>query len=265
MGVTLPALDAAQLSSFYPKTYGTYESLPTGVLGLVSKAVQRLQSWLSLRTPPLELLARLAAGRLLDVGCGRGDLGSWFVRRGWSVVGVEPSAQACAVARGRGVDARTGTLADVTLESETYDAVVFRQALEHVADPILDLLHARHALRAGGVAIVSVPNFGCWQSRRFGGSWFHLDLPRHRFHFNASTLRAVLLRAGFPRVETCTSTSAAGLPASIQYAIAGRCVFPSGLKLRIAVAACALTVPAAATLNRLTGAGDVLHAVAYTR
>ncbi len=265
MGVTLPSVDAAQLASFYPSTYGTYESLPTGVLAHVSNAVQRLQSWLSLRTPPLARLAELAAGRLLDVGCGRGDLGSWFVRRGWSVVGVEPSAQACTVARSRGVDARAGTLADVKLEPEAYDAVVFRQALEHVTDPILDLLHARRALRDTGVAIVSVPNFGCWQSRRFGGRWFHLDLPRHRFHFNASTLRSVLLRAGFPRVETCTSTSAVGLPASIQYAIAGRCVFPSGLKLHIAIAACALTAPAASLLDRLTGEGDVLHAVAYTR
>jgi 2-polyprenyl-3-methyl-5-hydroxy-6-metoxy-1,4-benzoquinol methylase len=264
LGVTLPVVDAARLASYYPSTYGAYE-LPTGALGLIAKAIQRLQSRQALRTAPLEHLAELPAGRLLDVGCGRGDLGSWFIQRGWSAAGVEPSVQACAVARGRGVDARAGTLAEVELEPKAYDAVVFRQSLEHITDPVLDLRRAREALRDGGVAIVSVPNFGCWQRRRFGERWFHLDLPRHRLHFDASTLRATLARAGFARVEICTSSSAVGLPASIQYAIAGRCLFPAGLKLRIAVAACAITTPLAWLLNRLAGEGDVLHAVAYTQ
>jgi 2-polyprenyl-3-methyl-5-hydroxy-6-metoxy-1,4-benzoquinol methylase len=264
MGVTLPAADAAQLASFYPTTYGTYGSLPSGVLGLISRAVQRLQSWQALHTPPLKRLAELPAGRLLDVGCGRGDLGSWFVRLGWSVVGVDPSAQACAVARTRGVDTRVGTLADVALEPHAYDAVVFRQSLEHVTDPVGDLRRACEALRDGGVAIVSVPNFGCWQSHRFGGCWFHLDLPRHRFHFNAKAMRMMLARAGFRWVELTTCSSSVGLPASIQYALAGRCLFPDGLKLRIAVALCAPATPFIWLLDRLAGEGEVLHAVAYT-
>jgi 2-polyprenyl-3-methyl-5-hydroxy-6-metoxy-1,4-benzoquinol methylase len=264
LGVTLPTLEVGQLASLYPRTYGAYE-FPTGALGFVSMAIQRLQSWQALRTAPLERLATLPAGRLLDVGCGRGDLGSWLVRRGWSVVGVEPSAGACGVARARGVDARVGTLAEVKLESETYDAVVFRQSLEHVDDPVVDLRRARKALRDGGVAIISVPNFGCWQSRRFGERWFHLDLPRHRFHFDANVLSSTLARAGFAKVEMSTSSSAVGLPASIQYAIAGRCLFRAGLMMRVALATCTLTAPLAWLLDRLAGEGDVLHAIAHTR
>jgi SAM-dependent methyltransferase len=264
LGVTLPAVDAVQLPSFYPTTYGAYE-LPTGALGLISAAIQSLQSWQTLHTAPLERLAELPSGRLLDVGCGRGDLGSWLGRRGWSTVGVEPSVQACVVARGRGVDARTGTLAEVKLEPKAYDAVVFRQSLEHVTDPVVDLRRAREALRDGGVVIVSVPNFACWQRRCFGERWFHLDLPRHRLHFNTNALRATLERAGFARVEIRTSSSAVGLAGSIQYAIAGHCLFRTGLKLRIAVAVCTLTTPFAWLLDRLAGEGDVLHAIAYTQ
>ncbi len=264
LGVTLPVVEAAQLASFYPTTYGAYE-LPTGAFGLVSKAIQRLQSWQTLRTAPLKRVAQLPAGRLLDVGCGRGDLGAWLVRQGWSVVGIEPSVQACAVARERGIDARVGTLAEVKLESETYDAVVFRQSLEHVTDPVTDLRRAREALCRGGMVIISVPNFDCWQRRCFGERWFHLDLPRHRLHFNAIALGTVLARAGFAHIETRTSSSAVGLPASVQYAIAGQCLFPVGLKLRVAIAACALTTPLAWLLNRLAGEGDVLHAVGRIR
>jgi SAM-dependent methyltransferase len=264
LGVTLPIIESGQLASFYPTTYGAYE-FPSGALGLVSKIIQRLQSRQALNTAPLERLAELPAGRLLDIGCGRGDLGSWLVQRGWSAVGVEPSTQACAVARKRGVDARAGILADMLLESHAYDAVVFRQSLEHVTNPVADLRRVHDALREGGVMIVSVPNFGCWQSRRFRSHWFHLDLPRHRLHYDADALRTTLEHAGFARIHTCTSSSIVGLPASIQYTIAGRCLFPEGLKLRVAVAACALMAPVTWLLDRIAGEGDVLHAVAYSR
>ena len=261
LGITLPVAQPGELSAFYPATYCAY-GLPTGVLRPISAAIQRLQCWQALRTGPLAAVTELPTGNLLDVGCGRGDLGSWLVQRSWSVTGVEPSSQACAVARGRGVDARVGTLAEVELDPESYDVVVFRQSLEHVTDPVADLRRALGALRDGGVAIISVPNFGCWQRRRFGGAWFHLDLPRHRFHFDAEALRATLECAGFADVQTSTSSSTAGLPASIQYATLGRCLFPDGLAQRVAVAACALTGPVAWLTDRLTGGGDVLHAVA---
>jgi SAM-dependent methyltransferase len=271
LGVTLPVVEATRLPSFYPDAYGAYDRLPAGVLGLVSRITHRVLAWQALHTAPLNRLAGAPPGRLLDVGCGRGDLGSWLVARGWSVVGVEPSAQACAVARQRGIDARVGTLAEVDLEMHAYDVVVFRHSLEHVADPVEDLRRVRASLREGGIAIVTVPNFGCWQRSCFGSRWLHLDLPRHRVHFDAASLHAALTRAGFAQVGLSTASSAVGLPASIQYALLGRCLFPSGLKLRFAIALCSLTTPVSWLTNRLATRcnalrqGDVLHAVAHTR
>lgn len=265
VAATLPtALGPEQLAAFYPSTYGAY-GLPGGVLGLCSALIRGMQSRQALRTPPLGHLTEMPPGRLLDVGCGRGDLGVWFARRGWTAVGVEPSPEACALARTRAVDARTGTLGEVELERGSFDAVVFRQSLEHVSDPIADLSRARAALRTDGALIVSVPNFGCWQRRRFGGDWFHLDLPRHRFHFDAPALRLALARAGFEDVEIFTSSSTAGLPASVQYRLAGRCLFPAGLPLRIAAASCVPAFPLTWLLARLDGEGDMLHAVARKR
>jgi len=57
----------------------------------------------------------------------------------------------------------------------------------------------------------------------------------------------------------------------MQYALAGRCLFPSGLRLRLAIALCSLTTPFSWLTNRLAAGadtlrqGDVLHAVAHTR
>jgi SAM-dependent methyltransferase len=198
----------------------------------------------------------------LDVGCGRGDIASMFVGRGWHAVGVEPSAAACAVARERGVDARQGTLADVALEPETYDAVLFQHSLEHTEDPAGDLDRAAGALRPGGVALVTVPNFGSWQRRRFGSAWYHLDLPRHRTHFTAAGLVRALARAGLEVESMTTSTSTVGLPATIQYALVGRCLFPRGLGLRVASGLCVLVLPVSRLCDATAGGGDQLDAVA---
>ena len=262
-GVTVPRLAPDELAGFYPSTYNPY--VPArGPLAAVSALIQKLQAARAEHSAPLRALAGRPPGRLLDVGAGRGDLAAHFAGRGWSVTAVEPSQQACEVLAARGIDARCGTLGDVELESDTYDAATFNHALEHVTDPLADLGRTAGALAPGGLVLISVPNFGGWQRRRFGSCWFHLDLPRHRVHFSETALRAVLERAGFEPLELSTSTSGVGLAASVQYAIFGGCLFPHGLKLRLASLAALALWPLARVFDAF-GGGDVLHAVARRR
>jgi hypothetical protein len=42
-----------------------------------------------------------------------------------------------------------------------------------------------------------VPNFSSFQARWAGANWFHLDLPRHLFHFPVAALRRLLDETGF--------------------------------------------------------------------
>jgi len=261
-GRTLPPATAPELAAYYPSDYGPFEATPGRLLQLISRAIQWWQGRRAVATAPLASMARLPAGDGLDVGCGRGDLAGWFVRRGWRMTGVEPSAGAAAAARTLGVHVLEGVLATVELQDESFDAVVFQQSLEHTEEPVADLRRVLSALRPGGVVCISVPNFGCWQARRFGTRWFHLDVPRHRTHFTAPSLTRALEAAGFTAVRTSTSTSPVGLPASIQYRMFGRCLFPGGLKLRLAAGLCVVTLPLASALDRILGGGDVLHAVA---
>jgi SAM-dependent methyltransferase len=261
-GATLPAVPGEDLAAYYPADYGPYDR-PTGpVVTAASRLIRWYQARRALARQPLSALRGAPAGRLVDVGCGRGDLAATFVSHGWHAVGVEPSAAACAIARDRGVDARQGTLADVPLEAESYDAAVFQHSLEHTADPAGDLAKVHAALRPGGVVLVTVPNFRSWQRRRFRNRWFHLDLPRHRTHFTAEGLGRALERAGLRVESMTTSTSTVGLPATLQYAIAGRCLFPRGLGLRVAAGLCVVVLPVARLCDVVGGGGDQLHAVA---
>jgi SAM-dependent methyltransferase len=198
----------------------------------------------------------------VDIGCGRGDLAASLIGHGWRMTGVEPSPEAAENARARGVDVRVGTLADVELEPGGYDAALFQHSLEHTVDPVDDLTRVRAALSAHGLAAITVPNFSNWQAVRWGSRWYHLDVPRHRVHFTSEGLSRLLDRAGFELLELHTSTSAVGLPASLQYALAGRCLFPDGLALRVATGLCTLALPLAVIADRIGGGGDQLHVLA---
>jgi SAM-dependent methyltransferase len=259
----LPLVEPDELGAFYPDDYTAHER-PRGQFSAWSATLlSRTRHWRGLRRPPLVALSELRPGRVLDVGSGRGDLAVVLDQKGWRVTGVEPSEAACIDARRRGLEFECGTLADVAVRLDPgYDAVVFQHSLEHVTEPLEDLARTRKLLRSGGILLISVPNFDCWQRKRFGSSWFHLDLPRHRSHFSAAGLDRLVRRVGFQPIGLTTSTNADGLPMSVLYRVLGRRRFTEGPSLYAIVGISLMLAPVSATLNGVAGAGDVLHVVA---
>ena len=55
---------------------------------------------------------------------------------------------------------------------------------------------------AGGLITLNTPNDGGWLRRLMGRHWFHCKPPEHLYYFSPRTLRALLERHGFHRVET---------------------------------------------------------------
>ena len=181
-----------------------------------------------------------------------------------SGLSVPPTSGGDAGLSGASLDGgSTGTLTTSAAElTDEYDAVVFQHSLEHVAEPAADVAAARGLLRVGGLLLVSLPNFGSWQRRRFAGRWFHLDLPRHRTHFSPRGLELLLRRQGFELLEVRTSTSIDGLAGSLQYRLYGRRRFDHGLGSYGVIALSLALAPVSALANKLAGGGDILNAVA---
>jgi SAM-dependent methyltransferase len=262
-GRTVPYVGAERLGDLYPPSYTAFALPANPLLRLAAAALFRWRYWRALRRPPLGELSSRGPGRLLDVGSGRGDLGLVLGERGWQVTGVEPSREACDQANTRGAPTLHGTLATLSPRLDRdFDAVLFQHSLEHVTEPLDDLLLARERLRPRGLLLISLPNFGSWQARRFGSDWFHLDLPRHRSHFTMHGITRLLGRAGLMPLRTTTSTSADGLPMSIQYRCFGERRYRSGFPLYASIAVTLATSPLTALADRAAGAGDILHAVA---
>ena len=108
------------------------------------------------------VLAALGPGRgmrLLDVGCADGSMSARFADLGWNVVGIEPDETDAALAQGRGVDVRIGTLEEVLPKLEvTFDAVVLADVLEHLADPWAQLEAIGGICSTSAKVIISMPN-----------------------------------------------------------------------------------------------------------
>jgi SAM-dependent methyltransferase len=258
-GLTLPVVREDALGSLYPESYNAF-GLPARPLArAAATALFRARYARNLRRPPLRALLERPPGGLLDVGGGRGDLGVVLGPRGWRVTLLDPSPHACTVARGRGVHAVCGTLSSAAHELDgPYEALVFQHSLEHVADVGADLAHARRLLVPGGLLVVTLPNFACWQRRRFGADWYHLDLPRHRAHFTPRAVATALSRAGFEVRSVSTSSSSDDLPVSLQYRRFGRRVGHPYATAAISL----LAAPVTAAVDRRAGGGDFLHALA---
>jgi SAM-dependent methyltransferase len=149
-------------------------------------------------------VAETSRGRVLDVGCGKGAFLKSFnvARPGWTCIGVEPSREEAALARGNaGFEIHEGMFGDEDLGRDAFDLVTVMHVLEHVASPVTVVRRVHDVLRPGGLAFIEVPNF--LDSNMF----YDLLLLEHLYHFSAETLSWFLQREGFEIRSIDTSTS----------------------------------------------------------
>ncbi len=182
-----------------------------------------------LRHRAMHLQAK-AGGRLLEIGCGSGELLAGVRGLGWRVTGVDFDPVAAEVARRRGLDVRCGDLAGQAFAGGSFDAVTMFHLIEHVPDPRALLAECHRVLAPGGRLVVATPNLRSRGHRRFGAAWLELDPPRHLHLFAPMALQREVERHGF-RVESLrTSLRSAAIVAAGSRAIAatGRYHFGSG-------------------------------------
>ena len=209
LGLTTPQLADEELGRYYADAYyeGFYEHSGAerrGLLPRLRDALRRRGAERRYSRPPFRFEG-VRRGRLLDVGCGSGELLKHFSAQGWESYGIDPSRAAAAAARRRGAQAHEGTLLDHPWPGVSFDAIAFQHSLEHVVEPVAALEQARSMLAPGGVLVISVPNWSSWQRRLYRGRWFVLDLPRHQQHFSPRALTRLAQRLGLEVEEVGTT------------------------------------------------------------
>ncbi len=196
MGRTWPDVPPREIGRFYPAVYYGTENVRFNPL------LERLTRLFRLRRARV-VRNRVKAGTALDVGCGRGFTLSYLKSLGFKAHGMEFSDTAAWHARNvLGIEVETGDFLTSRHQKDLYNVVIFWHSLEHLPSPIEALRRANELLKKGGILVVAVPNFDSFQARLFGRYWFHLDIPRHYFHFGKNALTKTLHSQGFRIVQT---------------------------------------------------------------
>jgi 2-polyprenyl-3-methyl-5-hydroxy-6-metoxy-1,4-benzoquinol methylase len=173
--------------------------------------------------PIVEELPRDA--RILELGCGPGDMLAFMRQRGFSDVrGIDLSAEQVAIARGRGLDAEVADVfeyLDGDRERGRYHAILAVDILEHFTkDELMRLAPAiRDALAPGGWLLAQTPNGeGLFPNQVIYGDLTHLTI------FTPDSLRQLLRLFGFDDFRFYeTGPVARGLRGRIR-ALAWRCI-----------------------------------------
>lgn len=189
LGMTMPQPDDATLHALHSTQYyrngeGVRFAWP------VEWLVEGMRRWRIYRLSKI-----VQIGRVLDIGCGSGRFLLALRDLGWDVAGLELNDDTATPARSiHGLTVKTSLDA---FTEDTFDLITITHVLEHIRDPHQMLADCVRLLKPGGVIAVAVPNIESWQARLTRGCWFHLDLPRHLWHFSETWLSKTFDCLGF--------------------------------------------------------------------
>jgi SAM-dependent methyltransferase len=139
---------------------------------------------------------------LLDIGCGDGSfLQAARDLLNYKVEGLEIDPRARTIALGRGLNIHAGSIPGAGLKPGAYYQVTLNHVLEHLHEPKSALEEIFNILKPGGRVWISVPNIAAASLERFGSNSRLLEPPRHLVMFDPKSLRSILGRAGFQKIE----------------------------------------------------------------
>ena len=145
--------------------------------------------------------------KMLDVGCGRGELLYLMKKKGWVVYGTEASSISNIAAKKKVgekeilIDKDFEKLKNIDIN---FDIITFWHVLEHLNKPkeVLNLIEKK--LANNGYIIIEVPNFDSLQHLINKNNWIGLDCPRHITHFTKESLINFLDNKKFKIIKSST-------------------------------------------------------------
>jgi 2-polyprenyl-3-methyl-5-hydroxy-6-metoxy-1,4-benzoquinol methylase len=172
--------------------------------------------WSVSRMPMYEdFVGRFMAGRsgsVIDMGCGLGFFVQYATRfPGWEAHGCEISPAAVRYAREKlGLTKiHCGRLDEVKLPEQSFDIVTMWDVLDHLLEPDAILQKCRSLIKPNGFCFIRTPNIRVQLPRARINKVFrgmregvtYLQATHHPHHYSTDTIRMLLNRNGFSRVE----------------------------------------------------------------
>ena len=81
---------------------------------------------------------------------------------------------------------------DCSFPDNYFDVITMWHVFEHIYYPKKELLEIGRILKNSGVFILTIPNIKSIGFKIGRQNWFHLDAPRHLFHYDAKTVAKLI-------------------------------------------------------------------------
>jgi SAM-dependent methyltransferase len=168
---------------------------------------------------PLDWLRHAQAGfesRILDVGCGAGQLLEALQRQGFTAVLGQDKFQQKFLP---GVRVERKPFEDL---DGSFDLIMLHHSFEHMPDPVPALQALKRLCAPEGTILLRIPVAACEAWKQYGVNWYQIDAPRHLVIPSERGLRLVAQQLGLDiaRVEydsnetqfACSEQYAQGVP-----------------------------------------------------
>ena len=95
--------------------------------------------------------------KMLDYGCGPGDMIACAQNIGIDVYGIDLYERSVRLANEKGFNVIRGDYNNMPYDKESFDLIFMQSVLEHIFDPVDSLMTLKNYLKPNGLIILSVP------------------------------------------------------------------------------------------------------------
>lgn len=162
----------------------------------------------------LDVIGRIKrSGRLLDIGCGRGQFLKIARDFGWAVMGLEPGREHAEYASEKlGMETVNAAVDKAMFDEGYFDIITLWDIIEHLNNPKATLRRISHWLKPDGLLLIATPNHASLLDflvcNIYGGTGGFVKWPLHYFYvaehilyFTPKTLRDLMWRSGFQVIK----------------------------------------------------------------
>lgn len=193
-----PQPEKEKLELYYDSPdYISHSGTGKGIINKIYKRVKKITL-----QKKLKIVSRHSSGKkILDIGCGSGELMNIFNENNWQTMGVEPNERV----RNYAIKEYGLKIVDEKeiekIQDRSFDVISLWHVLEHVPELQKRMNELKRIIKANGTLFIAVPHCNSYDAVYYKEYWAAYDVPRHLWHFTPSTLEVLCNKYGFSVVN----------------------------------------------------------------